>query len=499
MIDVKEILRDFEEVDIETLATEYGITDERASISVSLYNKALSKMNIGSYDAARIDLRKSVNMYPNFVEARMLLGVCVFALGERTEAVAIFNTVKGDNRERALNYLDKLQELSTRPESASFKSVSRQSRVPDSYYTESKLDEIMKAAPASAKNDTDNFDSDTGSAFEDDDTDVTVNKIPVADSVAEKIVETDKAYVRQVVSQGGISADNTAPYSSMRRRPVRSEAVSQNDATPKATVADERPHTYYSNEKAEQPAKKEPDKTSEIIAKANRSISNLKIQKARVTVLAMGIGLCCLILLIIVICLGVSNSNLKEEIASLKNNGPVTDYTPNTNTGNKNPSSTLAPTKAPESTTATSDSAMTAYNNAKSLFDEGKFLEAADLLAVTDLTVLDYNNRTAAESLYKEAVNKFSTEYNNQMLGNIVPPENWSAVIEYGLPVYRHNIEQENPEFTGNGASICFHIGKAYEMTGDKEKAKEFYNITMNKFPGVNYADYAKSRLSGLE
>ena len=144
MIEVKEILEDFEIIDIETLSTDYGITDDRASIAVSLYNKALNKMNIGSYDSARIDLRKSVNMYPSFVESRMLLGVCVFALGDRSDAVGIFNSIKGDNRERALNYLDKLHELSLRPESASFKSVSRQSRVPDAVYaSDNKLDEIM--------------------------------------------------------------------------------------------------------------------------------------------------------------------------------------------------------------------------------------------------------------------------------------------------------------------------------------------------------------------
>ena len=499
MIDVSEILADFEEVNVETLATEYGITDERASISVSLYNKALVKMRVGSYDTARIDLRKSVNMYPNFVEARMLLGVCVFSLGERTEAVAIFNTIKGSNRERALGYLDKLQELSTRPESASFKSAGRQNRVSETpYATESKLDAIMRSAPSKTA-EKDDFDDDLSSAFDDDDTDMTVAAVPKTDDTVEKIVETDMSYVRETVARSG--ADGVAPYGSMRRRPVRREVPETNDQPMTDISSEETSSINTTEETKSSQTKKNPDKASETIAKANRTISNLRIQKARVTVLAMGMGLCCLILLIIVICFGVSNSNLRDELDALKNNGPATDYTPNIN-GTNSPVQTPSQTAGTDDNSANNtspDSAMTAYNNAKSLFDEGKFLEAADLLAVTDLTVLGYNDRTAAETLYKDAVNKFSTEYNNQMLGNIVPPENWSAVIEYGLPVYRHNIENENPDFTGNGASLCFHIGKAYEMTGDKEKAKEFYNITMSKFAGNNYADYAKSRLSGIE
>ena len=83
------------------------------------------------------------------------------------------------------------------------------------------------------------------------------------------------------------------------------------------------------------------------------------------------------------------------------------------------------------------------------------------------------------------------------MLGNL--EKDWSAVIEYGLPVYKHNIEKANPDFEGNGASVCFHLGKAYELTGNTEKAKEFYNITMNKYADNPYAGYAKSRLSGIQ
>jgi len=494
MIDVKEILSDFEEVDIESLESEYGISDEKASISVSLYNKALNKMNVGSYDAARIDLRKSVNMYPNFVEARILLGVCVFALGERTEAVAIFNTVKGANRERALGYIDKLQELSTRPESASFRSAARQPRVPESV---NKLDEIMNASAVSPREVHDDFDGDVADGFAgDEETDISVNEVPeevpveeVVSEPEEKIVETDMSYVRRTVSENSDFNDSVAPYGGMRRRTERSSV--------RNTEQSANQRTYSSDESFEKPKEKNVDR--EALAKANRKISNLTIQKARMTVLAMGIGLCCVILLIAVICLAVSNSNLKADLKDLQNKNPAVDYVPNANGDTSNPSSTVTPDGEQQNPESQRANAVAAYNNAKSLFDEGKYLEAADLLAATDFSVLDAGEKSTVDTLYRSAVNKFSGDYNNKMAGSFTPPENWSAVIEYGLPVYRHNIERENPDFTGNGASICFHLGKAYEMTGDKEKAKEFYNITMNKFPGINYADYARSRLSGLE
>lgn len=503
MIEVKEILEDFEVIDIQSLATEYGITDEKASIAVSLYNKALNKMNIGSYDAARIDLRKSVNMYPSFVESRMLLGVCVFALGERTDAVAIFNTIKGDNRERALGYLDKLHELSTRPESASFRSSSRQARVPETAFADNKLDAIMKSADnqqnvsgvyVTKTAAVDSFDND-------DDIDVAVEnvnseKLPEEDAEEKSVALDDSSEENDTIA----AVTPVAPYSGMRRSQRR--PVNENVATAVNSETDEK------NEPVKKvpasAAKKEKSNNAEL-AKANRTISNLKIQKARVTIVAMGIGLLCAVLLIVVICLSVSNSNLESQLEAYKNGqNPSVNYNPNGNGGNTNPVPTDSQQSGGNENTGNNEpgdktKAVAAYKNAKTLFETEKFVEAADLLVATDLSLLDAADRSDAETLYKNCVNKFTVDYNNKMLKSIEVPEDWNAVIEYGLPVYKHNIERNNPDFTGNAASVCFHLGKAYELTGDKEHAKEFYNITMNKFADNAYASYAKSRLSGIQ
>ncbi|MBQ8164881.1 MAG: hypothetical protein IJZ94_03610 [Clostridia bacterium] len=78
-----------------------------------------------------------------------------------------------------------------------------------------------------------------------------------------------------------------------------------------------------------------------------------------------------------------------------------------------------------------------------------------------------------------------------------VGPGNWDAVIEYGLPVYTHNIEHHNSSFT-SGSAVCFNLGKAYESIGDKEKAREFYQTTINMYPSSSDAGYAEYRLSQL-
>lgn len=504
MIEVKEILNDFEEIDVKSLATEYGITDERASIAVSLYNKALNKMHIGSYDSARIDLRKSVNMYPSFVESRILLGICVFALGDRTDAVAIFNTIRGENRERALDYLDKLHELSTRPESASFRSSSRQSRVPDAVFSsENKLDEIMNASDNNEKveNKSDGFDD----GFDDDeDVEIAVNgeihsseESSIVDSqdkadsdddsqdtdAADARTETEKPVTRRVVN------DTVAPYDGMRRASADRRTPNNNGRTPAKSY-------YEKDTKAESPKKK--TSQNESLDRANRKIANLTIQKARMTILAMAIGLCCVILLIVVISLSISNSELEDEIKALKNNKVSSQKadTENNKTENqdKNPEN---PGGNTENSGVNVSKAKAAYDNAKTLFGSEKYVEAADLLAETDLTYLDASTKAEAEKLYKDSVNKFSGNYFNAMYSN-VGPENWSEVIEYGLPVYHHNIERSNPDFAYSGSAVCFNLGKAYEMTGNAAKAKEFYNATINNYPTSSDAGYASYRLSQL-
>ena len=232
--------------------------------------------------------------------------------------------------------------------SASFKSAGRQNRAQDSAYAgESKLDAVMRKTPSkiSVKDD---FDDDTSDAFDDEDTDISVTAVPRTESAEEKIVETDMSYVRRTIAEN--SSDDIAPYGSMRRRPVRREAAEVNETPETDSVPEEKTPVSNVNEKKNVETKKVPDKAAETIAKANLTISNLKIQKARVTVVAMGMALCCLVLLIILICMGVSNSNLKEEIASLKNNGPSTDYTPNTN-GTNVPSTTESPDGSSENNT----------------------------------------------------------------------------------------------------------------------------------------------------
>ncbi len=534
MIDIKEILDEFDPVDMQNLNIDYGISGEKAGLAVALYNKALRKMNDGCFDLARIDLRKSVNIYPGFSDAVMLLGICVFASGDRSEAVGIFNSVRDDKRERALDYLDRLHEISLRPESASLRSTVRSSRVPDGVYgNENKLDEIMgkslvvrsavdnrfvedqdyesdddmKIVPENdsktvpANNLVNHFD-DNGDS-EDDEIDVQV--LPV-DDISSSDEENDEKEVSSADSEDTVEvtvdkseskSDDIAPYGSIRRknreqferqegltsRPKdehRRQAVSgQGDA--RGTVSEYR--------RAAEAAEK---KCREISAKANRAVANLKIKAARAQVLSIISVLVCLVLVIVLICMGVSNSNLKDKIEKLESG---TSQGSGDYELNKKPGVTNTPgnNEVPKDNETLKNEAKASYDSAKALYEQTKYYDAAEILYALDYSLLTDSDRQSAETMYSDAVSKFvSGYYSNFDANSKEGSENWEEMIKYGDPVFKHS-----PNHNSKGSHLSFLLGKAYDEvgrkyknSGDETKAEEYfvkaegyYNNTMTKYP----------------
>lgn len=88
---------------------------ENEAIAISLYNKALQKIEAGNEDLARLDLKRAISLYPEFYTAIILLGVCIFCNGDRIGALRIFNSVKDENyRVESMAYLDKLAQMTDR-------------------------------------------------------------------------------------------------------------------------------------------------------------------------------------------------------------------------------------------------------------------------------------------------------------------------------------------------------------------------------------------------
>lgn len=70
-------------------------------------------------DAAKNYLRKAVTIFPGFYDAVMVLGILVFANGDRIGAVRIFNSVKDlEQRAISIGILDHLVEEAERPETS---------------------------------------------------------------------------------------------------------------------------------------------------------------------------------------------------------------------------------------------------------------------------------------------------------------------------------------------------------------------------------------------
>lgn len=108
MFDVKEELKHFQPIDLDSLRQKLGQLPEDMQNAIELYNKALEDVAGRNEDMAVIALRKAVSIYPAFYEAMNLMGVCYVRMGEEESARAMFKKVieMDDNSIRAQRYLD---------------------------------------------------------------------------------------------------------------------------------------------------------------------------------------------------------------------------------------------------------------------------------------------------------------------------------------------------------------------------------------------------------
>lgn len=118
MIDLKHEARNFAAMNMPESTDKDSVDDIRWAYS--LYNKALQYIRKGYDDLARQNLKKAIGLNPDFYPARMLLGVCLFANGDRVGAMRMFNAIKDMRYKRlALSYYDYLTEEVDKPVSQS--------------------------------------------------------------------------------------------------------------------------------------------------------------------------------------------------------------------------------------------------------------------------------------------------------------------------------------------------------------------------------------------
>lgn len=118
MIDVVKEVSAFKPIDLTRIPEIYKPATEQMRNAFVLYNKALHEVHLGHDDIAKNYLRKAVTIFPDFYDAVMVLGILVFANGDRIGAVRIFNSVKDvELRSVSIGILDHLVEEAEKPAS----------------------------------------------------------------------------------------------------------------------------------------------------------------------------------------------------------------------------------------------------------------------------------------------------------------------------------------------------------------------------------------------
>lgn len=141
MIDYAKELQAFRPINMERIPTDDKRYTPQVKIAFELYNKALNEIKDGYRDIAKSDLRKAVALCPEFSAAIMVLGILVFANGDRIGAVRVFNSVKdSEDRARAIAILDRMISESEKPVSSSRDST---------YYTYSNNTQAKQYSPRS--------------------------------------------------------------------------------------------------------------------------------------------------------------------------------------------------------------------------------------------------------------------------------------------------------------------------------------------------------------
>ena len=93
------------DVDHDTMA----ICNPQIREAALIYNAALDKVRFGKTAEARSDLRRATQLYPGFDDAYILLGLCVFASGNRIDAMRTFNQITNPEKHTlAMRYFDML-------------------------------------------------------------------------------------------------------------------------------------------------------------------------------------------------------------------------------------------------------------------------------------------------------------------------------------------------------------------------------------------------------
>lgn len=470
MIDIAYEVQKFSPVDISAIPADEKYS-ENVRLAFALYNKAIQKINKGYEDLARIDLKKAVQLYPNFYVAIILLGMCTFANGDRIGAVRIFNSVKDqDMREKALNYLDYL--------------AGEMDRITNTNIEHKPIREEEMFSVKLQGSSTVNKSFDKFEVIEVDDTiDNLTLKIELQDEIETKVI------IKEPESK-------PAPEFKPEPKPAVKETKKEEKKPEKKEDTKEEKKEEKKAEKKEEhrEEKKEPEKTREskttsYVKKADEPAPQKKVRKETRKLTYVGY----VVLLAVIMVMGISLLNIMSENNDLKdalllytnkNNDPKPTPTPT------EPVSTNTPTQAPITPTPIDYYALTAAQ-VQDCFRNYNFRQYYAVVEIYHTIKMEYvpeAQKSQLNQIYNTSLRTFSRQ-NYDIHFSYTNEKRYEEVLELLLPILKYN-----PNFE-NTAAVCFYVGKAYEELKNTTKAKEYYNIVIDKYPGTDYANWAAYRL----
>ena len=109
-----------------------------------------------------------------------------------------------------------------------------------------------------------------------------------------------------------------------------------------------------------------------------------------------------------------------------------------------------------------------------------------------------------SESFFEENDNAILGLYNS--MKEICSPKFAETHYQKGLAAYEEQrydeavteLELAVSYYDGNANSM-YYLGSSYDLSGNKEKAKEVYQNVINKFPGTQRAEQAERALGGIQ
>jgi len=137
---------------------------------------------------------------------------------------------------------------------------------------------------------------------------------------------------------------------------------------------------------------------------------------------------------------------------------------------------------------------------AEGSYNEGKYIEAAELMMNQQGTSIPDDLKNMYDSLWDQIRLKAANEYYNN--GNKTYNQNSARDIN----IYRTALEQYetaialiDADSVSYKAALYYQAGKAAARCNEQEKAVELFEYIIDEFPNSNYRSYSASRLKEIE